>query len=157
MYRLYVKDDGLIHQSNDTHCTGPGTGLTGIGTIENNGSLSLSQSLCSFAIAPCRNISNFLPKMVLSVISYPLKSLFEGFFPWKINKYHIHLSINLKSLYGLNDMYVGIFTQIVFKVNVAKNERKLWFYVSISFLWISNIWQLNIHWFKPVQTGFFHQ
>ena len=33
---------------------------------------------------------------------------------------------SLKSLYGLCwDMYVGIFIQIVFKVNFAKSARKL--------------------------------
>ena len=51
-------------------------------------------------------------------------------------------------------MYVGIYIQIVFKVNFAKNE-KIKFLCDHVFLGISNIWQLSTNWFKPVQTEIF--
>ena len=67
--------------------------------------------------------------MRISVIIYPLESmggLFERFFPLKNPQIsHSSQDLLLKSAYDLNGMYVGIFIQIVFKVNVANNERKL--------------------------------
>ena len=53
--------------------------------------------------------------------------LYDGFFPWK-NAQNISLPsqhLLSKSSYGLNDLYVGIFIQIFFKVNVAKNDKMM--------------------------------
>ena len=67
--------------------------------------------------------------------------LFKGFFclekPTNISSISAHtlkITILFERYVGLKDMYVRTIIQMILKVNFAKNERTLKFYVTMSFL-----------------------